>query len=523
MNAAQAASYFSTPSTNLIPSNLSGLMISEHFADNFDRRYRTALAVVMVLVLGNQVLVQPYLVRLTTDAPLINVAGRQRMLSQRLTKTALVFDRETGERANAALEEMKQVLALWSASHDLLLHGDGGFAQTGRNSAAVRDGLAALEPHFVAMRDAARTMIESGASTRADAPGVRAGLATIIDHEAEYLRRMDRVVGLYEGEAQGRIETFRRIGWLLTCLTLVALLAIGVFVLRPATRLIRLQVGALALARDELEVRVSERTQELEAARERHRVLLEQFSHVARTSTVGEMASALAHELNQPLGAIANYAEGCLISLDAPEPALADVREALRRLLAATMRSGRIIEQVRRFVTRQGPRRETFDPNVVVNEAAEILIAEAEQRGVRVSLDTARALPQLCGDPVQIQQVLVNLTRNALEALVQSQTLKPELVISTRATDQSGVEFAVSDNGEGIPPEHLARVFDPYFSTRAGGMGMGLAISRTIVEAHHGRFVVESDPGVRTTFRFELPAPANQPDHERDDGLHSGR
>jgi signal transduction histidine kinase len=495
-------------------------MISEHIAENFDRKYRTALAVVMVLVVGNQVLVQSYLMRLTTDAPLINIAGRQRMLSQRLAKAALAFDRGGGEGANAALEEMRQVLGLWSASHEQLRQGDVGVARAGRNSAAVRDGLAALEPHFVTMRDAARRMIESGEGGRPDAARDRDGLAAILDHEAEYLWRMDHVVGIYEREAQGRIETFRRIGWVLTGLTLAALLAIGLLVFRPAARLIRRQVGELGQARDELEDRVRRRTRELEAARERHRTLLEQFSHVARTSAVGEMASALAHELNQPLGAIANYAEGCLIELDAPEPALGDVRDALQRLLAATMRSGRIIEQVRRFVTRQGPRREPFDPNLVVNEVAEILAVEAEQRGVAVSLDTAPGLPSLCGDPVQIQQVLVNLTRNALEAIVKSQTLKPELVISTRAADQGGVEFAVSDNGEGIPQDRLARVFDAYFSTRADGMGMGLAISRTIVEAHHGRLVAESDPGVRTTFRFQLPV--TQPDDERADGLHRG-
>ena len=132
----------------------------------------------------------------------------------------------------------------------------------------------------------------------------------------------------------------------------------------------------------------------------------------------------------------------------------------------------------------------------------------------------APGLPSLWGDPVQIQQVLVNLVRNAVESLTQSQVSEPTLVIWTRMTGQGDVEFGVSDNGEGIPPDRLARVFDAYFSTRAGGMGMGLAISRTIVEAHQGRFFVESEPGVRTTFRFQLPA--TLPDHERANGLHRG-
>jgi len=107
---------------------------------------------------------------------------------------------------------------------------------------------------------------------------------------------------------------------------------------------------------------------------------------------------------------------------------------------------------------------------------------------------------------VQIQQVLVNLVKNALESLAQTQTQHPTLVIATRLVDRDRVEVSVSDNGEGIPPDQLARIFDAYFSTRAGGMGMGLAICRTIVEAHRGRFQVESEPGIRTDFRFQLPA-----------------
>ena len=303
-------------------------------------------------------------------------------------------------------------------------------------------------------------------------------------------------------------------------MTLATLAAIGRFILRPAAGLIRRQVSELGQARDELEDRVRERTRELEVAKERHRTLLEQFSHVGRASAIGEMASALAHELKQPLGAIANYAEGCLIELKSPEPALGEVQSALERLLAATMRSGQIIEQVRRFVTRHEPTRESFDPNLVVNEVVEILGVEAEQRGVALSLDMAPGLPLLWGDPVQIQQVLVNLVRNAFEALAQSQALKPTVVITTKLAERGDVEFAVSDNGEGIPPDRLGRIFDAYFSTRAGGMGMGLAISRTIVEAHHGRFAVESEPGVRTTFRFLLPAA--QGDDARPDGLHRG-
>ena len=139
--------------------------------------------------------------------------------------------------------------------------------------------------------------------------------------------------------------TLRRISWAVTGLTLATLAAIGLFILRPAVGLIRRQVAELGQARDELEARVRERTRELELAKERHRTLIEQFSHVGRTTRDRRDGSALAHELKQPLGAIANYAEGCLVELEREQPALAEVRVALEKLLAATLRAGQIIEQ----------------------------------------------------------------------------------------------------------------------------------------------------------------------------------
>jgi two-component system sensor kinase FixL len=480
-------------------------MMSEQVPEILGQRYWIALTVVAILVLGNQALVQPYLMQLMTDAPLINVAGRQRMLSQRLAKAALAFEDERGERAKAYLEEMRQVLGLWSAAQEQLLRNGEGTSWAGRSSAAVVDGLMGLNPYFVKMGDAARQVIRAGTSDRPDVATVREGLAVILDNEVEYLRRMDQVVGLFESEARGRVADLRRIGWTVTGLILATLAAVGLFILRPAAGLIRRQISELRQARDELGVRVRERTRDLELAGERHQALVEQYSHVARTTTIGEMASGLAHELNQPLGAIANYAEGCLVELTAPQPALDEVRTALGRLLATTLRAGQIIDRIRKFVTRYEPRRERFEPNRVVEEVQEILHGEAEQRGIAARLELAPDLPYLWGDPVQIQQVLVNLVRNAFEALA-AQPLQPMLVVQTQRVESGGVEFAVIDNGEGIDPESLDRVFDAYFSTRAGGLGMGLAICRTLIDAHQGRITVTSCPGVRTTFQFTLPA-----------------
>jgi signal transduction histidine kinase len=475
---------------------------------SLNSKYRIALAIVAVLVLADQALVQPYMIRLLTDAPRINVAGRQRMLSQRLAKAALGSDGGDGEQAREYLDEMRRMIGPWTGAHEWLLRDS---PWPGRASQAVREGLAGLEPSFSRLRDAALRLVRAGEARPPDVAAMNEARAVILDNEAEYLARMERAVGLFELEARGSVETLRWVGWTVTGLTIATLAAIGRFILAPAVRLIRRQFDELTRARDELEARIVERTRELESARERHEALLEQFSHAGRASTIGEMASSLAHELNQPLGAIANYAEGCLIELASPEPALGDIRTALERLRAATMRAGRIIEQVRRFVTRQGPTREPFQANRVVEEVAEILGVEARRRGVSVALELAPGLPSLHGDPIQVQQVLVNLARNAFEAMSQAQASGPTLVIRTGPSGGGGVEFAVTDNGEGIPREQVGRIFDAYYSTRAGGMGMGLAICRTIAEAHQGRLTVESDPGVRTTFRFSIPVESHDP------------
>ncbi len=490
-----------------------------HFlADSLERRYRAALALVAFFVLLNQLLVQPSLLRLNTDVPVINIAGRLRMLSQRLAKAALALEREEGEARLRHLQELDQVLRLWSASHKGLRHGDVALSLPGQNSRAVNAALDGLEPYFLRMRAAAERLIQHDTGGQQGEVAAQDDLAIILGAEAQYLERMDSTVGLFEREARERLGLMFWTGWVVTGLILIVLTAIGRLIVRPALGLIREQVAELRRARDELEDRVRQRTRELEVATDRHRALVEQFSHVARTTTIGEMASGLAHELNQPLGAIANYAEGCLVELASRQPAIQDVRDALQKLLAATMRAGKIIERIRKFVTRHETRHELFEPNRIVDDVEAMFRDEVVQRRVSLNLDLAPDLPRLTGDPVQIQQVLVNLVSNAFDAIASAQPSKPTVLIQTRRAPSGVVEFRVIDNGEGIDPERLPRIFEAYFSTRAGGMGMGLAISRTIIEAHEGRIAVESVPGVRTTFRFTLPSDGG--DDDRSNSLH---
>jgi two-component system sensor kinase FixL len=471
------------------------------------RRYRVALGLVALLVLLDRVLVQPGLSGLLTDAPLINAAGRQRMLSQRLCKAALALEASDDPADRRRWQaELRSVLALWSASHQRLRGGEAG--------ADLRDAFAALEPAYARMYGASRELLAG----REGRPA-RQSVAALLRAEPDFLLGMERVVSLYEREARAHVHRLIVTGWALTAAVLACLAGIGAFILRPAARLIEHQVDALREARDALEGRVRERTAELERANreltreseeraraeQRQRALLEQFSRVARTNTVGEMATGLAHELNQPLGAIANYVEGCLVALDAPAPALGEVKGALNKVLANTLRAGAIVKRIRQFVTRGAAERRWFAPNTLAADVDEFCRDEAERRGIALRTELAPDLPNVWGDPVQLQQVLVNFIRNAFDAIAASQAVNPLIVITTSLPSPGAVEFGVTDNGEGIPGERIGQVFDAYFSTRDHGMGMGLAISRTIIESHQGTLGVESSPGAGSTFRFTLP------------------
>jgi two-component system sensor kinase FixL len=386
----------------------------------------------------------------------------------------------------------------------------------------VTAALDGLEPFYRQMREAALSLIDDTEQSSTSDAGPQREITAILAAEPQYLERMDRIVGLFEQAARERVERLNWTGWGLTGLILLALLAISLFILRPAVEVIRRQVAELREARDELENRVRERTGELERAAERQRALVEQFSHVARTTTIGEMATGLAHEIKQPLGAIANYAEGCLVELGRPNPAIDEVKASLEKLVAATLRAGTIIERIRNFVTRAKARREPFDPNRIVSEVEQFLREEAQERGVVIELRLAPDLPCLWGDSVQLQQVLVNLVRNAFDAVSSTKSVQPTLLMQTRAPRSGEVEFSVTDNGEGIKQDELERVFDAYFSTRAGGMGMGLPICRTIVEAHQGRISAVCQPGVATTFQFTLPVPVSSGDDAGPNRLHRG-
>ena len=231
-----------------------------------------------------------------------------------------------------------------------------------------------------------------------------------------------------------------------------------------------------------------------------------EVAHVLRVSALGEMAAQLAHELTQPLGAIANYAAGCRRRLEVSGEVSPEVIEVVERISHEALRAGGIIRRMREFLQKSEPQRGAVDVNALVREVAALLDGEARERGVAVDLLLHDALPSVQADGVEIEQVLINLARNGLEAM-QGETRAPTLAIETRYSDPDTVEVLVRDSGPGLPDGGGAAIFEPFYTTKPRGLGMGLAISRTIVELHGGTLAASSGPA-GATFRFTLPVRA---------------
>ncbi len=231
-----------------------------------------------------------------------------------------------------------------------------------------------------------------------------------------------------------------------------------------------------------------------------------ELAHLARLGTMGEMAAGLAHELNQPLSAIVNYTQACLERLRAGAVDVAGLRADLEAAAAQAERAGDVIEQVRAFVRKADPQRSRSDLNELVREALGLLRSEIRQRNVNVQLELHENLPGVHVVPIQIVQVIVNLVQNALEAMQSVPQQRRRLHIATANGDGRQVVLTVRDGGEGPPDAALERVFDPFFTTKPEGMGMGLAICRSIVEAHGGRIALLPAEDGGALARFTLPA-----------------
>lgn len=233
--------------------------------------------------------------------------------------------------------------------------------------------------------------------------------------------------------------------------------------------------------------------------------LQSEIAHVSRLSAMGEMASALAHELNQPLAAISNYMKGSRRLLAASkDPNAVKIAGAMDRAAEQALRAGQIIRRLRDFVARGESEKRVESLSKLIEEAGALGLTGAREQGVLLRFNLDPDCDLVLVDRVQIQQVLVNLFRNGLEAM--ANTSRRELVVANARVSEDMIEITVSDTGHGFSDEVRTKLFQPFFTTKETGMGVGLSISRTIVEAHGGRMSVESNALGGATFRFALPA-----------------
>jgi two-component system sensor histidine kinase TtrS len=225
-------------------------------------------------------------------------------------------------------------------------------------------------------------------------------------------------------------------------------------------------------------------------------------------ATVGELAAGLAHEINQPLAAIANYAEGCRVRLreqGAPD----DLVQVVTEIEAQANRAGSIVHRLRSFLRKEPPAATAFDLDEAVAEALSLFLPEARRQGVAVRSGLAAGGVRVCGEAIQVEQVVLNLLRNALEALDSGLPRREVELHTERSTDR--VRVSVRDSGHGLTSEARQRLFEPFFTTKTKGMGLGLSISRSIVESHGGQLAVDDVPGGGIEVSFTLPACGDAP------------
>ncbi|MBI2240620.1 MAG: PhnD/SsuA/transferrin family substrate-binding protein [Magnetospirillum gryphiswaldense] len=250
-----------------------------------------------------------------------------------------------------------------------------------------------------------------------------------------------------------------------------------------------------------VEYLVRSRTDELRRAHESARRQRDEMEHAARLALMGEMASSLAHEINQPLAAIANYARGCQRRLaDGSDPD--GVAEGVGLIATQADRAADIVKRMRSFVRKRLPEPQSIAINDVIRDSLGLFQVLAGRAGVDITLSLADGLPMVTADRVQLEQVLLNLMKNAADALAHRDN---RLISVTSKSAVGGLEVVVADNGPGLPPDALAHLFDPFFTTKKDGLGLGLSLSRSIIEAHGGHLWGENRPEGGARFHFLLP------------------
>jgi C4-dicarboxylate-specific signal transduction histidine kinase len=260
---------------------------------------------------------------------------------------------------------------------------------------------------------------------------------------------------------------------------------------------------------EELEQRVVERTSQLMLASEALREAQTELAHVNRVTTMGQLVASIAHEINQPVAAAVTFAHAALRWLGAQPPDLEEARQALAHIIKDGKRAGEIIDRIRGLIKRAPSRNDPLDINETILEVIALTRSEVQRNGVSLQTGLANGLPLVQGDRIQLQQVILNLIVNAVEAMSGAGEGARDLLISTGKDASNAVLVAVRDSGSGLDPEGLDHLFDAFYTTKPSGMGMGLSICRSIIEAHGGRVWATANVPQGAVFKFTLPVGEN--------------
>lgn len=468
--------------------------------------YVLALSTVAVLSIGAQALIQRQLTNGESDSRVINVAGRQRMLSQRLAKAALRFGLDASDDKASVKSELAATLTDWSDSHQALQRGDPSLGLPGSPSQEVQKLFAEIEPHFGAMHAAAATLIDHASEPAA----IKSCIELINRNEAAFLSGMDRLVSQYVVEAEQRINRLRRLELMILIGTLTVLLLEGLFIFRPAVRRITQTVGRLESLSNWLSVAKSDAESASEAK--------------------SRFIANVSHELRTPMTAVLGMTELARnAESDHERKKFLDIVDeagkSLLGLLNDLINFARI--DADRIVVRQEPMVAT-DP---VDRVMRVFTPSAQSKGIRLKLEIPEdSAPVVLADEERIVQVLSNLVSNAIKW---TDTGEVTVAVDWQQPESNRVfaTYRVSDTGVGISDEDQDRVFDDFVqvdqpggATR-GGVGLGLAITRRLVEAMNGSIGLQSQAGAGTTFEVRLDWEcALQPEKtERNDHQLAGR
>lgn len=467
-------------------------------ARRLTRLYICALSLVAGLTVVGQLLVQQQLQRQTSDSHIVNIAGRQRMLSQKLLKTALQFSVASDfETPTQLADNLRGTLAEWKANHALLRQGDPRSSMPANNSDRIGEMFVQLEPKFQAISKAAERLADSSwgkqnsdALDSRQATLLRETQAAMLRSDQAYLSGMDSIVYQYALEARQRVESLQRVEHWLLLATLAVLLAEGVFIFRPTAK----RIGAT-----EEELRRS--SQQLQWAKDEAE---------AATQTKTRFLANVSHELRTPMNAIIGLTELASLTSDQPvrKQYLANVDEAAQTLLRLL---DDLIETSRSDIANMRFEEQPLAIRDIAARSVRMLQTSATEKQLAIRFQVDTDVPeQLLGDAARLQQVLVNLTSNAIKYTEQG-AITLSASVANRSPDSVSVRFAVEDTGIGIAAEQQAKIFDEFTqvelpeSQSRGGVGLGLAISRHLVERMQGKLTVQSTPGEGSVFSFFLP------------------